>query len=27
MRKLLVALHAMLEKQQPFDGNRLFALT
>jgi transposase len=27
MRKLLVAIHAMLEKQQPFDGKRLFALT
>jgi transposase len=26
MRKLLVAIHAMLEKQQPFDGNRLFAI-
>jgi len=27
MRKLLVAIHAMLEKQQPFDGKQLFALT
>lgn len=27
MRKLLVGLHAMLEKQQPFNGQRLFALT
>lgn len=26
MRKLLVGLHAMLAKQQPFDGQRLFAL-